>query len=502
MSGTLPAALLWSMLALPVLSALAAAGARPARLALRVACFGSLLTSSLAAALGLTVLRGGPLSAAADWLRLDALSALHLLLMAFAGGASSAFALVYFADELAHGHLSLRQARVFGSLWSGAFFALGLMLASNNLGLMWVGMEATTLLTAFLIAVHVSRESLEAMWKYILICSVGVAFAFMGTLLAAAAAPRAGAPSALFWTGLLAGASRLDPQLMRAAFVFLLVGYGTKAGLAPMHYWLPDAHSQAPAPVSALFSGFMLNSALYCVLRYLPIVEGGAGASAWPREALLGFGLVSLLVGAGFILFQQDAKRLLAYCSVEHLGLITLGIGLGGAGVVAALVHSLNHSLAKCLAFWSVGRLGQAYGSHSVTRMSGAFRASRVWGLGLVASFLALSGAAPFATFLSELVILKRCFDTGRGLLFAALLGGLGLAFLGLSRHAIRLAWARSEAEPRVLRDSPLERLLVGGTLVLLLALGLAWPRPLLDAVTRAALVVGGAPVTLAEWRR
>jgi hydrogenase-4 component F len=170
--------------------------------------------------------------------------------------------------------------------------------------------------------------------------------------------------------------------------------------------------------------------------------------------------------------------------------------------VVAALVHSLNHSLAKCLAFWSVGRLGQAYGGHDIARMSGAFRASRVWGVGLLASFLALSGAAPFATFLSELAILQRCFEAANGLVFAALAGGLGLAFLGLTRHAIRLLWARSEAEPRVLRDSGLERLLVGATLIALLALGLAWPRPLVDAVTQAARVVGDRPRALAEGTR
>ena len=185
-------------------------------------------------------------------------------------GLSSVFAAVYLGAEIAHGGLARRQARVFGGLWCGALATMTLLLVSNNLGLMWVGMEATTLLTAFLISLHVSRESLEAMWKYLLICSVAVAFAFMGTLLAAAASPRAGTPSALLWTGLVAIAPRLDPMLMRAAFVFLLVGYGTKAGLAPMHNWLPDAHSQAPAPVSALFSGFMLNAGLYCVLRFLP----------------------------------------------------------------------------------------------------------------------------------------------------------------------------------------------------------------------------------------
>jgi hydrogenase-4 component F len=490
-------ALLFATLALPLLGALAAALLRPARWAVGVACLGGVATSALAAALAVQVLARGTLEVAAGWLRVDALAAVHLVLFALVGGLSSVFALAYFADELERGRLTSRQARVFGALWCGAFAALTLLLVSNNLGIMWVGMEATTLVTAFLIAVHVSRESLEAMWKYLLICSVGVAFAFMGTLLAAAAAAKAGPPGALFWTGILASAPRLDPRLMRAAFVFLLVGYGTKAGLAPMHNWLPDAHSQAPAPVSALFSGFMLNSALYCILRYQPIVEIATGRSGWPGGLLVGFGLASLLVGAGFILFQHDAKRLLAYCSVEHLGLIAIG-----AGTVAALVHSLNHSLAKSLTFWSVGRLGQAFGSHDVAHMSGGFRASNVWGIGLLVGLVALAGAAPFGPFLSELVILRGAFEAGRGLLFVAMLAGLALAFVGLLRHTVRLAWARSDREPRRLAERPLEQTLVAAVLVALLALGVGWPKPLARAAEQAARVVSGETTLVAENAR
>ncbi len=252
--------LLWICLGLLIAAALVAVAVPSARGALRVAVGGSLAAVVADSYLGVRVASDGPLAAASGWLRVDALSAFHLALLVLVDGLSSVFAAVYFGDEIEHGGLTTRQARLFGGLWCGALATMTLLLVSNNLGMMWVGMEATTLLTAFLISLHVSRESLEAMWKYLLICSVGVAFAFMGTLLTAAAAPRAGTPSALLWTGLVAVASRLDPMLMRAAFVFLLVGYGTKAGLAPMHNWLPDAHSQAPAPVSALFSGFMLNA--------------------------------------------------------------------------------------------------------------------------------------------------------------------------------------------------------------------------------------------------
>lgn len=480
-------------LGIPCVAALAAALMPTARWALRAAVAGSGLGLAADAWLVASFLHRGSLSAMAGWFRIDALAAYHLGLLIVVHGLATAFAIVYFAEELTRGALTRRQAQIFGGLWCGALAAMTLLLVSDNLGMLWVGMEATTLLTAFLISVHVSRESLEAMWKYVLICSVAVAFAFMGTLLAAAAAPRLGAPETLSWTGLLAVAPRLDPRLMRAAFVFLLVGYGTKAGLAPMHNWLPDAHSQAPAPVSALFSGFMLNAALYCVLRFLPIVDAVPGCAGWGQGLLVGFGLLSLVVGAGFILFQRDAKRLLAYCSVEHMGLIALGAGLGGLGVFAALFHSLNHSIAKSLAFFSVGRLGQAVGSHDIARQSGAFRASNLWGLGLTGSFLALLGAAPLAPFLSELQLAKATFDSRPWTVFVTLLFGLAVAFVGLLRHTVRLAWGRSDTTPRPLERSWIEGPLVVLPLLALLTFGLWLPPPLVDLITRAAEVVSGA---------
>ncbi len=488
--------LLWSCLALPAAAALVAAGVPSARGALRVAVAGSLVSLAADTVLLVRVARAGVVSGAAGWLRVDALSAFHLGLLVLVHGASSVFAGVYLGAEIAKGRLTRRQARLFGGLWCGALATMTLLVVSNNLGLMWVGMEATTLLTAFLISLHVSRESLEAMWKYLLICSVAVAFAFMGTLLAAAASPRSETPSALLWTGLVAAAPRLDPTLLRAAFVFLLVGYGTKAGLAPMHNWLPDAHSQAPAPVSALFSGFLLNAGLYCVLRFLPVVDalpGGLGSTL-----LVAFGGLSLMIGAGFILFQHDAKRLLAYCSVEHVGLVACGLGLGPAGLFAALFHSLNHSLAKCLAFFAVGRLGQAGGGHEITRLSGAFRVSPLWGAGLLGSFLALAGVAPAASFLSELLILKAAFDAGAWLALATLLLGLAVAFVGMMRHTIRLAWGRPDAAQAPLATSRLESLLVALPLLLLVGLALFLPQPLADLIGAAARCVGAQAGTLA----
>jgi hydrogenase-4 component F len=379
-----------------------------------------------------------------------------------------------------------------------------LVLLSNNLGIMWVGIEATTLLTAFLICLHRSRESLEATWKYILICSIGVAFAFMGTLLAAASARglNLSPHNAMLWTTLRENASLLDPKILKAAFVFLLVGYGTKAGLTPMHTWLPDAHSQAPAPVSALFSGFMLNAALYCVTRYVPIVEAATGRAGWSLHLLIGFGILSIMVSSAFILFQHDLKRLLAYSSVEHLGIIALGIGLGGLGTFAALFHTINHSVCKTLSFFAAGRLGQIYHTHDMSQMSGTVKVSRVWGVGMFGGLLALLGVAPFAIFISEFLILKAALDTRQFAAAILFLLGSSTVFVGALSHAIPLVLGDPKRAGARVRGRALEAGIVGFALLLLLVLGLTMPEYVTAAIEKSADVIRnpissatGAPV-------
>ena len=281
---------------------------------------------------------------------------------------------------------------------------------------------------------------------------------------------------------------------MKLAFLFLLVGYGTKAGLAPLHSWLPDAHSQAPAPVSALFSGFMLNTALYCLMRYLPLVEGATGGTGWGGELLVIFGILSILLAAVFIVFQRDGKRLLAYSSVEHMGIIALGLGLGGIGTFAALWHTLNHSVCKALAFFSVGRLGQMYGTHDLGRMAGAMRRSPVWGIGFFDRVLALIGVAPFAIFMSEFQILWAAAGAHAFVALTLFLLGAGIVFVGALRHAMISAWGEEVCEPKLRPCGVADAALVFGALALLLLLGLWLPGPLRAALEQAALVVGGRP--------
>ena len=484
--------LLWLLLLVPMVTGGVSAVLPSPRKVLGVLCAGVWTAVALGWWVAGKVFASGPVSAGAEWLYLDALSAYNLGVMLLIYGLSSAYAWNYFGTELQSGHLTLKQTRIFASLWAEALAAMTLVFISNNLGIMWVGIEATTLLTGFLICVHVSRDSLEAMWKYILICSVGVAFAFMGTLLVVASTRGLGLGSSevLLWTKLLPHAGSLNPALIKAAFIFLLVGYGTKAGLAPMHNWLPDAHSQAPAPVSAIFSGFMLNTALYCVMRYVPIVEAATCNAGWGLGLLKMFGLFSILMAAAFILFQHDLKRLLAYHSVEHLGIITLGLGLGGLGTFAALFHTLNHSLCKTLSFFAAGRLGQMFGTHDMRKLAGAMRVSPMWGTAIFGSLLALIGMAPFALFMSEFQIIKAAID-GRAITALVLvLFGTAVVFVGALRHAIPLAWGETESATKPTRAGMLETLLVVIPLVLLLGLGLWMPGPLATALHEAANII------------
>lgn len=486
--------LLWALLVSPVVFGLASLTGESEKRSLLLMLAGVGAQCFFASLAIIQVFSSGPVIDASGWLRLDALSAYHLMVMLVVYGGSSLFAWVYFISEMNAGYLRLGQVKTFTSLWCPAMSAMALVLISNNLGMMWIGIEATTLLTAFLICIHMSRGVLEAMWKYLVICSVGTALAFLGTLFLIVSAHDLGFSSgeALLWTNLLNKADQLDPMLTKAAFIFILVGYGTKAGLAPMHSWLPDAHSKAPAPVSALFSGFMLNAALYCVMRFIPLVNIATGNVDWPLGLLLGFGMVSIIVAAAYVLFQSDVKRLLAYCSVEHLGIIALGLGIGGLGTMAALFHTLNHSFSKALSFFAAGRLGQFYGSHEMKEMPGGLKVSPIWGGALIASFLALIGVAPFSVFMSEFQILKAAVDKNMLLVLSIFIIGTASIFIGMLQHAIPLAWGEQPDGIKTQKGSLLEAFIVLFPLVILLLLGIWMPEPFRIVLEKAAEIIQG----------
>ena len=491
---------LWLLILVPAISGLVCVLAPSPKVALGIMCAGVFSMALLGLlAIEAVLLQGKILFAASEWLFIDALSAYNLFVMIIVFCLSSLYACIYFNQEFLHNNLTLKQIRQFTSLWCGALAAMTVVLLSNNLGIMWVGMEATTLITAFLICVHVSRESLEAMWKYILICSVGVAFAFMGTLIAAASAKGVGLGShnALLWTTLRTNSASLNPVLIKAAFIFLLVGYGTKAGLAPMHSWLPDAHSQAPSPVSALFSGFLLSSAMYCLMRYIPIVEGATKHTGWSLNLLAGFGLLSITLAAAFILFQKNLKRFLAYSSMEHIGIISLGLGLGPLGTLAALFHTLSHSLCKSLSFFSAGRLGQITGSHRMEKMKGMLRLSPVWGTGIFIGILALMGIAPFSLFISEFLILKAALDSASIFVLVVFILGIGVVFVGALGHIIPIAWGTPDESIEPVRANFFEFFLVIAPMAVLLLLGLWMPKTLFAVLNSAANIIGNTSGTV-----
>jgi hydrogenase-4 component F len=482
--------LIAALLTVPILGVAACLMAVRPRHVLVAAVAVSAIVLAITVKLAAAVLSGNAVISTEAVFVVDAFSAFHLIVLALIFLVCSLFASVYFADEDAH-PFSRSPARRFGALWLGSLAAMILVLVSNNLGIMWVGMEATTLLTAFLISFHRDRLSLEAMWKYLLICSVGIAFALIGTMFAAAAVQSDGglSPDALLWTRLASPEMRPNPTLMTFAFIFVLVGYGTKAGLAPIHSWLPDAHSQAPAPVSAMFSGFLLNTALYCIMRFVPPTRNALGGFA--DGLLVFFGVLSILIAAGFIVFQRDAKRFLAYSSVEHLGVIALGYGLGPIGTFAALFHTLNHSLSKSLAFCAVGRLDQRFGTHDMDALSGALRHDRLWGLALLGSTLSLIGAAPFAIFMSEYQLLRAAAGTQRWVLLGLFLAAASIVFISALRHLINMAFGDAKTPVLPLLTGTASYAVAVPVLAALLLLGLWLPSWLIDAIDQAAAVLG-----------
>jgi hydrogenase-4 component F len=366
-----------------------------------------------------------------------------------------------------------------------------LAVLSQHFGLLWVGIEATTLCSAPLIHFHRQRRSLEATWKYLLVCSVGIGLALLGNFFLAVAA-RDQHDLLMTVPELAAQAGRLDPQWLKAAFLLFLVGYGTKMGLAPMHTWLPDAHSEAPSVVSALLSGALLNCAFLALLR-VNAVLAAAGLADFSGELLVGFGLLSMAVAAAFIIGQGDFKRLLAYSSVEHMGILAFGAGLGAAAP-AAMLHAVNHSLTKGFLFLTAGNILAVSRTKSVGEIRGLLRALPRSGALWLAGFLAITGSPPFGTFVSELWILQGALAGRRGVLAALYLALLAAVFAAMA--AIVLKMSQGEPSERLKEapgdDSDPWRFWPPAALAAaVLVLGLWTPRPLLDAVRDAAAVLG-----------
>jgi hydrogenase-4 component F len=389
--------------------------------------------------------------------------------------------------------LDLVRAASFRPLFHLFVFTMLLAVTTDNVGVMWVAVEGTTLASVFLITLERTRASLEAAYKYLLICSVGIGIAFIGTVLVYYAAIHQFRESeqALNWSTLVGAAPRLPPRVVELAFVFFLVGYGTKAGLAPMHTWLPDAHSEAPAPVSALMSGVLLNVGLYALLRFKAVTDAAVGP-AFAGRLLLAFGLLSMAVAAAFLWSPRNYKRMLAYSSVEHVGLVCVGLGFGGPwGVAGALLHMVTHALAKSALFVLAGRVLQRYGSADVARVRGLRHAMPWTGGAFLAAILALVGLPPFGLFVSEVMILRAGFAGGHPWAAGIALALLVAVFAGMLRAVNRMLHGRRPDQVALGESRPWPLVPVAVNLALLLLIGVTFPAGLTDALGRVARAVG-----------
>ncbi len=431
----------------------------------------------------------GELFAGHNWLHLDYLGALFLAVLGIVGFITGLYSIGYMGHEVRHGEVSVGTLCNYYGFFHLFIFTMLLVVTSNNLIVMWAAIEATTLSSAFLVGIYGQRSSLEAAWKYIVICTVGVAFGLFGTILvyANAASFMPDPDHAIFWTEVLKHAGQLDSTLMHLAFVFILIGFGTKTGLFPMHAWLPDAHSEAPSPTSALLSAALLNCALLVIVRFYMIISHAIG-SEFLNTLLIVFGLLSVAVAAFFILVQQDIKRLLAYSSVENMGLIAVALGIGGPlGVLAALLHTINHSLAKALLFCGSGNVLLKYGTRNLSVVKGMLKVMPFSAVLLAGGALALGGMPPFNVFLSEFMTVTAGLAKGHIVLTIVLLLLLTVVLGGLVRMVAKVLFAAPPEEVTRGELGWLTTLPMALLLIAMLVMGTHIPRPVVQLLEGAA---------------
>lgn len=373
----------------------------------------------------------------------DSLGAILLILVAVIGLIVSWYSVGYLKAEVAKGIIGFRRVRQYFVLLHLFLFAMFFAVITPNPIVMWIAIEATTLSTAFLISFYNKPSAMEAAWKYLILNSVGLLLGFFGTLLFLYPALQTGQEGLITWHSIRASISGFDPFVAKIAFIFILIGYGTKMGLVPMHTWLPDAHSKAPVPISGLLSGVLLNIAFFAILRFKALVDLAVGPD-FSRALLIFFGLTSILVSAFIIFIQKNYKRLLAYSSIEHMGVMALGFGFGGVGASAALLHMIYHSIAKSLLFLSAGHLFLKYSSTKIIHVQGVLSVLPSTGILFIIGFLAITGVPPFGIFITEFTILSAGIQTHPAVTVMALFG-LTLVFIGFFRHTVAMLFGKNE---------------------------------------------------------
>jgi hydrogenase-4 component F len=451
----------------------------------------SAMTFLAACVLTSRVITRGNLLVMQEQFFIDAFNVFLVTLTAFVGLTTSLFSRPYMRIEAEHGRVSSAQLRLYHSMYQLFMSTMLIALTTNNLGLMWVAMEAATLSTVLLVTLYRTPASLEAGWKYFILCGVGIAQALFGTILLYFAAEKilgAEGVSALLWTHLNVVKAQLEPAVLSLAFVFLLVGYGTKVGLAPLHNWLPDAHAEGPTPISAVLSGLLLNVAMYAVVRCKVLVEGSL-QSTLPGRMLMGFGLLSVVLAAFFLWRQRDIKRMFAYSSIEHMGIIAFAFGMGGpVANFAALLHMTVHSLTKSAIFFAVGHASQKAGSQLMEDIRGLITVSPTVGWGLMMGSLAILGMPPFGVFASEFLILTTAMKQ-QPWATPILLLALGVAFAAIFSRVQPMVFGETTAKRL---PHPPALLPVFAHLALVLMLGFFIPPYLADWYRAAARLIGG----------
>jgi hydrogenase-4 component F len=422
-------------------------------------------------------------------LHVDDLNIVFVVLNTFVGFTTSAFSASYIAHELETGRLTPAYLRFYHAMYQALMFEMNLALVANNLGLMWVGVEFATLTTVLMVGIYRTHEALEAAWKYFILGSVGIALALFGTiLLYLAARPVPGQEiEAMAWTELMQRAATFDPALLNLAFVFLLLGYGTKVGLAPMHGWLPDAHAEGPTPISAVLSGLLLNVALHALLRFKMLLATNGEAIA-PGPLMVTMGLISLLFAALMLYRRRDIKRMFAYSSIEHMGIIAFAFGMGGPlANFAGLLHMTMHSLTKSAIFFSVGHIAQVKGTQKMADIGGLTETHPVLGWGLVVGVMAIAGLPPFGIFMSEFLIVTSTFAR-EPILALLLVIGILLALGALLQKLNGLAFGEPKGSLAPVEASYVPML---AHFILILAAGIYLPAELVAWFQNVARLLG-----------
>ena len=467
------------LLCIPLVASVALAFIGDRKYAPEVNILGSATTFAAGVALALEVYHHGPMLAGDKFFFVDAFNVYLAVLTAFVSMTTALFSRRYMRREREHGTIGHRRIRFYHAMFQLFIFAMLLCLLTNNVGVLWIAMELATLSTVLLVSLYRTPSAIEAAWKYFILCGVGIALALFGTVLLYFAAEKVlgAGGEALLWTNLSQVSDQLEPTILSLAFVFLMVGYGTKVGLVPVHNWLPDAHSEGPTPISAVLSGLLLNIALYALVRCKVLVDGSTGTHH-AGNIMMGFGILSVIVASFSLLRQKDIKRMFAYSSIEHMGITTFAFGLGGpVATFGALLHMLVHSLTKSAIFFTVGHASQMHRTQDMDKIQGLIRGNPLVGWGMTLGVMAIVGMPPFGVFMSEFLILTATIKDAP-IMAPFLLLGLGVTFAALFRKVQPMVTGEVPPHQKFLKVAHVPVIL---HMVLVLGIGIYMPKFLAD---------------------